>query len=119
MRRRAAHFCLIFTLGAPLLCEERCAADGTHPAPGVIESAEQDETESFDGLSLIALPTSPDAGPIVGLDPLRGLDAPILIAPTRVSLPVRSPVGWGRRGLPPWPPPSAERRYAWLQVFLF
>ena len=123
MRRRTAHICLILALGGPFL-SQASFADGLAraifevSAAKIFMEAEHDEAEALDGLSLVALPTVDQGGLSHSFAPASCLETSSLLSPSDF-LPVNSRAGWDHRWRSPWPPPSAERRRALLQVFLF
>jgi hypothetical protein len=117
-RRRTAHLCLILALGGPLLGPSRAVTDLEHAAPGVIESQDEDDAESIDGLDLVATPASDPASSVPGLARTAWAEVPAFLHTLSLTTPGPE-AGWERRWRPPWPPPAAGRQRALLQVFLF
>ena len=123
MRCRTAQICLILALGGPLLNQASFAAGFARAifevsAAKIFMEGDHDEAEAFDGLSLVTLPTVDQGGLEHSFAPASCLETPSLLDPSDL-LPVDSRVGWDHRWRSPWPPPSADRRRALLQVFLF
>lgn len=122
MRSQTAHICLILALGGPLLSQASSAA-GFARAISEVSTAnlfmegEHEEAEAFDRLSLIALPIVESEGLGHGFAPF-GFETPALFDSFGV-LPVDSRASRDSWWRSPWPPPSAGRRHALLQVFLF
>jgi hypothetical protein len=123
MRRRTTHLCLILALGGPLLSQASLAASLAHLMSEVraiqnFMEEDPDEAEACDELSLVAVPSGAQDGPGQGLVLASGFGTP---APSHASvlLPADSGAGWNVRWRPPWPPPTAVRRHALLQIFLF
>ena len=123
MRRWTALICLVLALSGPLLVQAKFADGLAHAlseliAPKIFMEEDQDEAETFDGVSLVALPPADHAGLGRSFAPASWFEPPALFHPSAV-LPVDPGAGWDRRWRSPWPPPSADRRHALLQVFLF
>jgi hypothetical protein len=86
-------------------------------AARIFMEEDPDEADASDVSELVALPTVDHGGPGPDLGSTSWFETPSPSFPSGL-LPADTSAGWDPRRRPPWPPPSADRRHALLQVFL-
>jgi hypothetical protein len=122
VRHPRTWLCLLVVLACPLLCQAKLAygleLSLAEIGRNVLESAQEEAEEDYDGCELVAV----GANAPLGIDTLAVFPAAfdfLLPIPSFNLPPSTLNAVRHRHGQWHWPPPTARKRHAMLQTYLF